>query len=122
MAAALPAPTRLLCSPLARARQTAAAFGDARSVAVEVDERWIELDYGTLDGRPVDSVAPDVWERWRRDPDYSPGGAESLHDLGARVREACEALADSAAEGVVVVVTHVSPVKAALAWALDVPG
>jgi broad specificity phosphatase PhoE len=42
--------------------------------------------------------------------------------LGARVRAACEALSADAkdADGDVVVVTHVSPIKAALAWALGV--
>ena len=36
------------------------------------------------------------------------------------MREACDDLAEEAAERDVVVVTHVSPVKAALAWALGV--
>ena len=88
---------------------------------MEVDERWVELDYGALDGRPVAEVTASVWDRWRGDAGYSPGGGESLRALSARVREACLALAADAAAGVVVVVTHVSPVKAAIAWALDVP-
>jgi len=37
------------------------------------------------------------------------------------VTAACEELSAVAASAVVVVVTHVSPVKAALAWALGVP-
>ena len=36
------------------------------------------------------------------------------------MRAACDDLADEAAERDVIVVTHVSPVKAALAWALGV--
>jgi broad specificity phosphatase PhoE len=36
------------------------------------------------------------------------------------VRAACDDLADECAERDVVVVTHVSPLKAAVAWALDV--
>jgi broad specificity phosphatase PhoE len=40
--------------------------------------------------------------------------------LGVRVRAACADLAEEAAQADVVVVTHVSPVKAALAWALGV--
>ncbi len=34
---------------------------------------------------------------------------------------ACDELTPTATSGVVLVVTHVSPIKAALAWALDVP-
>lgn len=116
LAAALPAPARVISSPLQRTRQTAAAFGRP----VEIDERWIELDYGDLDGTPLRDVPADVWAAWRADPSLSPGGGESLVDLGVRVRAACEELAEEAARTDTVVVTHVSPVKAALAWALGV--
>ena len=39
---------RLVSSPLGRARDTAEALGLA--LPVEVDERWIEVDYGELEG------------------------------------------------------------------------
>jgi broad specificity phosphatase PhoE len=48
-----------------------------------------------------------------------PPGAESLVALGARVRAACDDVL-AAAENLTVVVTHVSPIKAAVAWALGV--
>jgi broad specificity phosphatase PhoE len=107
---------RVISSPLRRTRETAEAFGRP----VEIDERWIELDYGDLDGTPLRDVSADVWSRWRQDPAWAPAGGESLVQLGERVREACEAVASEAREGDVIVVTHVSPVKAALAWALGV--
>jgi broad specificity phosphatase PhoE len=116
LAAVLPRATRVISSPLQRTRQTAAAFGSP----VEIDERWIELDYGDLDGTPLRDVPADVWAAWREDPSLSPGGGESLVDVGRRVRAACADLAEEAARQDVVVVTHVSPVKAALAWALGV--
>ena len=116
LAAALPTPDRVVASPLGRAQETAAAFG----APVETDERWIELDYGRLDGTPVTTVAQDVWDRWRADVGFVPAGGESLAALGTRVRAGCEDLAADAAEGNVVVVTHVSPIKAAVAWALAV--
>jgi broad specificity phosphatase PhoE len=114
--AALPEPTRVISSPLQRAMQTAAAFG----VEIEVDPRWIELDYGDYDQRPLAEVEADVWRRWRSDLTFTPGGGESIADLGARVRDACEELADAARTDTVVVVTHVSPIKAAIAWGLRV--
>jgi broad specificity phosphatase PhoE len=117
LAAALPPPDRVIASPLRRARETAAAFDQD----VEVDERWIELDYGDLDEQPVSSVPADTWEQWRSDPTSAPGGGEPLAKLGERVRAACADLHDDARDGVVVVVTHVSPIKAAVAWALAVP-
>ena len=49
-----------------------------------------------------------------------PAGGESLAALCRRVREACEELAAEAAHSDVVVVSHVSPIKAAVTWALGV--
>src|SRR5690606_31267200 len=87
---------------------------------VAVDERWIELDYGVLDGVPVSDVPAATWASWRNDVTWTPEGGESLAALGERVREACTDLAAEARERDVVVVSHVSPIKAAVAWALDV--
>jgi len=117
LATRLPVPHRVISSPLARARETAAAFGRP----VEIDERWIELDYGELDGRPPASVPVDTWERWRADASFAPPGGESMQTLATRVSAACADLIEAATESTVVVVTHVSPIKAAIAWALDVP-
>jgi broad specificity phosphatase PhoE len=116
MAAALPRPDRVISSPLRRATETAAAFGRP----VDVDDRWIELDYGDLDGRPLSALDDDGWRAWRADTAYAPPGGESLAALGLRVRSACDELAGEAAAGDVVVVSHVSPIKAAVAWALGV--
>jgi broad specificity phosphatase PhoE len=116
LAGSVPATGRVVASPLARTVETAAAFGRP----VEVDERWIELDYGALDGLPIGDVPAGVWHEWRRDPEYVPSGGESLLAVGRRVREACEELAAEAAAGDVTVVSHVSPIKAAIAWALGV--
>jgi broad specificity phosphatase PhoE len=114
LAAALGRPDRLVSSPLQRARDTAAAFGQP----VQIDERWIELDYGELDGVASEAVSEQVWDRWRSDPGFAPEGGESLLTLGERVRAACRDLAEEAAVADIVVVSHVSPIKAAVAWAL----
>ena len=117
VARSLPVPDRVISSPLRRTRDTAAAFG----CAVEVDERWIELDYGEFDGRAPASVPGETWARWRTDPSYAPPAGESLDTMAARVFAACADVAEEASRSTVVVVTHVSPVKAAIAWALGAP-
>jgi broad specificity phosphatase PhoE len=109
----IPHDARVVSSPLQRTRETAEAFG----LPVEVDDRWIELDYGELDGTPLGDVPAEVWQTWRSDPAYAPPGGESLVDLGVRVRAACDGLVSDAGAHDVVVVSHVSPIKAALAWA-----
>jgi broad specificity phosphatase PhoE len=106
----------VVCSPLRRARETAAAL----CADVLVDERWVEVDYGELDGRTVAEAWVPLWERWQADPEYVPPGGESLAAVGRRVRAACDELCERAASADVVVVTHVSPIKAAVTWALGV--
>jgi broad specificity phosphatase PhoE len=113
--------SRVITSPLARARSTAEALG--LDVPIETDERWTEVDYGSFDGERLSGVPAEVWRSWRADPGYRPPGGETLAELGVRVRSACEELfsADGAgarAESDVVVVSHVSPIKAAVCWAL----
>jgi broad specificity phosphatase PhoE len=109
-------PDRVVASPLIRARQTAEAFG----LPIEIDERWIELDYGDLEGTPTADVPRETWAEWRADVCYRPQGGESLLELSERVAAACDDLAEEAKHRDIAVVTHVSPVKAAVAWALGV--
>lgn len=113
-AASLPVPDLVVSSPLLRTRQTAEAFGPA----FEVDEAWIELDYGQWDGRPINEVPDEAWAAWRADSDFAPPGGESLARLTARVHDALDDLASRLDGRRVVVVSHVSPVKAAVGWAL----
>jgi broad specificity phosphatase PhoE len=116
LAAIVPSGARVVASPLRRALETASAFAGS----VDVDERWIELDYGEFDGRPIADVPDATWTAWRADPHLVPPGGESLVTLGARVRGACEDLLEEARARDVVVVSHVSPIKAAVGWALGV--
>ncbi len=113
--------TRLISSPLSRARATAEAL--ATGLPIEIDDRWVEVDYGEFDGRPLGSVPSELWSRWRSDPDFRPPGGETLAETGVRVRSACDELFATEGEGArsqgpVVVVSHVSPIKAATCWAL----
>lgn len=111
----------VVSSPLLRARQTAARIAAAAGRVdddIVIDERWVELDYGTMDGVPTRDVPAATWAAWRADPEFCPPGGESLSVLDLRVRSACESLRDNARRGDVVIVSHVSPIKAAVAWAL----
>ena len=107
---------RVISSPLRRARETAAAF----DATVEIDERWAELDYGEFDGLPPAQLGEATWAKWRSDPDFAPPGGESLAALTATCTPRVRSLCVDARDRTLVVVSHVSPVKAALAWALGV--
>ncbi len=116
LASVLGGATRVISSPLRRARETAEMLG----LPVEVDDRWIEISYGELEGRRMADVPEETWRGWRADPGWVPPGGESLVAVGERVRSACSELLEEAEHQDVVVVSHVSPIKAAVAWALDV--
>lgn len=107
---------RLVCSPSLRARQTAEVFG----IEPEIDERWLEMDYGDFDGMPLTDVPRAEWHEWITDPDFRPPNGESLREVGVRVYDACNDLLESARTLDVVIVTHATPIKAAMAWALGV--
>ena len=118
LAAVVPAGAGFVSSPLRRAQQTAVILAGGRPV--EADDRWVELDYGEWDGLPLDGVPAEEWARWRSDPSYRPPNGETLEECGLRVRAACSELSDRVRTEDVVVVSHVSPIKAAVAWALGV--
>ena len=107
---------RVISSPLQRARQTASAISDE----VEVDERFIELDYGDWDGVALRDVDQVKWQEWRNDPYFRPPNGESLVELDHRVRPALEELLAESKDRDIVVVSHVSPIKSAITWALGV--
>lgn len=111
----VPEPARVVSSPLTRCRQTAEAFG----LPVETDERLMELDYGDFDLQPLSEVPAETWAEWRSDTDFRPPGGETLNELAARVFPVLDELAETARDSNVVVVSHVSPIKASVAWALQ---
>ena len=109
--------TRVFSSPLQRARDTAAAVARAHGLTVEIDERLIELDYGDWDGMPLADVPAGSWAAWRRDPEFAPPGGETLTTCTERVAAFC---AEVLHDDLVIAVSHVSPIKAAVCSALGV--
>jgi broad specificity phosphatase PhoE len=112
-------------SPLQRARHTARiAVPDVESI---VNEAFIEVDYGTLDGQPLSFVSGEQWRDFERDHAITFGGGESLADVDVRVHAQLDVLlADPssllhARDRHLVIVSHMSPIKSAMVWALGVP-
>jgi len=121
------APLTVVSSPLGRCVQTARALmaacdidGGGAEGEVPTDRRFLEMDYGDWDGRPISEVPPDAWRQWRDDPSFCPPGGETLSSVSHRVAEGITHLAPTAVGGTLVVVSHVSPIKAGVTWALGV--
>jgi broad specificity phosphatase PhoE len=113
----------LLVSPLTRTQQTAVLLNTSCELAT--DERVIEVDYGELDGTPLEAIESSLWERWRTDPTFAPPRGESLATLADRITPVMEEMFSTPGERArsrdhdVVIVSHVSPIKACVAWALE---
>jgi probable phosphoglycerate mutase len=93
---------------------------------VQIDPRWIEVDYGEFECQPLRDIPATVWQEWRTDPTFRPLGGETLAEVDIRIAGACDEFfageggGARSAEGDVIVVSHVTPIKAAVAWALGV--
>jgi broad specificity phosphatase PhoE len=111
---------RVYTSPLRRAQQTADAIAAVSGAGVEVDDRLLELDYGEWDGKPLSEMRTPRGELWFADPTFAPPGGESLVDVTARVEAFCRDRLQPDGDERIVAVSHVSPIKAALIWALGV--
>jgi probable phosphoglycerate mutase len=114
--------TDVVCSPLARTRQTAGAVADRLGLAAHADDAWAEVSFGSWDGLTYAEVAerwPQDLAAWQGSVTAAPPGGESLAELTDRVRDARARLVTANAGRTVVVVTHATPVRVVVQEALD---
>ncbi len=115
--------TPVVSSPLGRARQTAAAIAAAIASPVEVAGGLVETDFGAWEGLTFEQAAardPALHGRWLSDPSVPAPDGESFDEVHHRVRRVRDDLVTRVGAGTVVVVSHVTPIKALLRMALDV--
>ncbi|HEX3336956.1 MAG TPA: bifunctional RNase H/acid phosphatase [Jatrophihabitans sp.] len=114
----------VVSSPLRRAVQTAGAIAAGLGHEVEVVDDLAETDFGTWEGLTFAEARthnPAELKAWLASPDTAPPGGESFTAVGRRVRRGREAVIAAHVGDVVVVVTHVTPIKLLLRFALDAP-
>jgi broad specificity phosphatase PhoE len=113
-----------ITSPLDRARETARLA--LPHLTATVDDAFIELDHGTEEGRPFAEFLLADWRTFRGDSHFRVGGGESLADVDARVQPRLTALEEEYRDLIasstdhIAIVSHVSPIKSGLAWALGI--
>ena len=126
LAGSLSGVARLVASPLSRTMETARLA--VPGVELEIDAAFVEQHFGEHEGRAMADLSPEELATFRSDHDANLGGGESLAELDVRVHARLNELMDetdsllrSRSEHIVVV-SHVSPIKSAVTWALGVPG
>ena len=112
----------VVCSPLRRCQQTAAAVVEGRDLRVETVEDLIEVDFGRWEGKTLaeaDAADPELHARWLKDTSVACPGGESLRAVHRRVSAARRELQQRYAGQTVLVVSHVNPIKSFVRQALD---
>jgi probable phosphoglycerate mutase len=122
---AMPMPSVVFCSPLRRARETAAAFADPSGVEVLIDDDLAEAYLGEWEGKPFEEILSTderILHRvrnqepiWRHAP-----GVEELGAFRARVSAAVERILSEHPRGNVLIVCHGAVINAYLAPLLGV--
>jgi broad specificity phosphatase PhoE len=115
------APLAVQSSPQRRALQSAGIIAARCGVAVEIVTAFDEIDMGRWTGVNFADLAPDqAWQTWneKRGSTPPPGG-ETMAALQKRVVRHIEQL--RGLQGVVVIVSHAEPIRAALMYHLKIP-
>jgi len=114
----------VVTSPLLRARQTAEVVAAAAGLEPVVEDGLRETDFGAWEGCTFGEVQlswPDELAAWLSDTAVAPPDGESFDATAVRVRRARDRLLAAHGGRTLVVVSHVSPIKTLLRFALDAP-
>ncbi|MFZ0120163.1 MAG: bifunctional RNase H/acid phosphatase [Pseudonocardiaceae bacterium] len=112
----------VVSSPLLRARQTAQPVAGVLGVPMTVHDGLIETDFGAWEGLTFAEASardPELHTRWLTDTSLAPPGGESMDAVHRRVRRVRDQLIAEHGAATVIVVSHVTPIKALLRMALD---
>jgi len=114
----------VVTSPLARARDTAALVAQAAGVVLVVEPGLRETDFGDWEGYTFAEIQqkwPAELAAWLADPAVAPPYGESFDAVATRVRQARDRVLATYGGQTVVLVSHVTPIKTLLRFALDAP-
>lgn len=110
----------IYASPLERARETAAPIAAARGLKVQIDKGLLECDFGDWTGAELKALMKlPEWGTVQRAPStFTFPNGESFTAMQTRMVSAIDRLRAKHAGGVIVLVSHADPIKAAVAHAM----
>ncbi|MEU4833733.1 bifunctional RNase H/acid phosphatase [Streptosporangium sp. NPDC023615] len=114
----------IVSSPLRRARATAEAVAARTGLDVVVEEGLRETDFGDWEGHTFTEIQrrwPDELSAWLADPSVAPPGGESFEAAARRVEATRDLLIERHQGKTILVVSHVTPIKMLVRFALLAP-
>jgi probable phosphoglycerate mutase len=114
----------VITSPLRRAVETAAIAAQGLGRPVDTHDGFRECEFGAWDGHTFAEVErhwPAELEAWLGSTEVAPPGGESFDAVGERVAAARDQVVKQHAGQTVLVVTHVTPIKMLVQFALGAP-
>ncbi|MEU4538007.1 bifunctional RNase H/acid phosphatase [Streptosporangium sp. NPDC023825] len=114
----------VVSSPLRRARATAEIIAARAGLEVLVEEGLRETDFGDWEGHTFTEIQrrwPDELAAWLADPSAAPPGGESFGEAARRVQATGDMLIERYEGKAVLAVSHVTPIKMLLRFALLAP-
>lgn len=120
-------PDMVVSSPFRRAAETADRIREACKVELQLDPRLAEGSFGRWEGHTRDDViklGPEeiaLLTHWESDSSFPPPGGESIESIQRRVIDLVQDLSSRYPGNSIVLVSHVGPIKALLAAALEIP-
>ncbi|HXV45482.1 MAG TPA: histidine phosphatase family protein [Nitrososphaera sp.] len=115
---------KVYVSPVIRAMETAQIVCDTLGLSYEVDERLYEIELGKLVGMNYEEVTTKYGDLFLRfyaehDPVLDSFGVEPFASVKQRVKSLLDDALKKHEDSNVLMVTHLDPIKAALATLLD---
>jgi ribonuclease H / adenosylcobalamin/alpha-ribazole phosphatase len=114
----------VIASPLRRAVETAAIAAQALGQPVQTHDGFRECDFGAWDGytfAEIEQRWPAELATWLGSTGVAPPGGESLDAVAERVAAAHDQVLKEHAGQTVLVVSHVTPIKMLVRFALGAP-
>ncbi|WP_440064405.1 bifunctional RNase H/acid phosphatase [Streptosporangium sp. OZ121] len=114
----------IVSSPLRRARATAEIIAARAGLEVLIEEGLRETDFGDWEGHTFTEIQrrwPDELAAWLADPSAAPPGGESFGEAARRVQATGDMLIERYEGKAVLAVSHVTPIKMLLRFALLAP-
>ncbi len=115
----------VLVSPCRRTIETAIPVVKALKLEYKIQDELKERGFGIWEGLTFSEIEGRYSEglnRWKKDPlNYTPEGGESIVDLEKRVSSTVQHVIEEYKGEKVLIVTHMGPIRVAVAQALQIP-